>query len=93
MMIEEPKAVTEEVMYAAAWSRQPFPAELEARREILQLYHNHEAAGHPGVKRTMELIQEVYCGTETKDFVKEYVEGCAVCQETKLKTHPQKAPL
>jgi hypothetical protein len=26
-------------------------------------------------------------------FIKEYVEGCAICQETKINTHPSKEPL
>ena len=93
MMIEEPKAVTQEVIYAAAWAHQPFPADLEAWRDILQLYHDHEAAGHPGVKQMTELIHEVYCSTEAKDFVEEYIKGCTICQETKPKTHLQKASL
>ena len=40
-----------------------------------------------------ELIYKVYCGTEAKDFVEEYIKGYAIYQETKPKTHLQKAPL
>ena len=93
MLRLECNTVTQEVIYAAAWVCQPFPTDLEAWREILWLYHDHEATGHPGVKRTIELIHEVYCRIEAKGFMEEYIKGCAICQETKPKTHPQKAPL
>jgi hypothetical protein len=40
--------------------RKPFPQGLRKRRAILQRYHDHELAGHPGVKNTLHLIKQHY---------------------------------
>ena len=50
---------------------------------ILQCYHDEEQAGHPGVKRTMELItRELYWKTMIQD-VKQHIKECIKCQQNK----------
>ena len=50
---------------------------------ILQCYHDDEQAGHPGVKRTMELItRELYWKTMIQD-VKQHIKECIKCQQNK----------
>ena len=70
-----------------------FPTGLEDRRHILQVYHDHPLVGHPGIANTIHLLSQTYQGKEMKSFTKEYVRGCAVCQQNKPCTTHQKAPL
>jgi len=67
--------------------------DLETRREILHSLHDSPAAGHPGIANTWELVREHYEGPRLRQFVEEYVKGCARCQESKTNVHRLKAPL
>ena len=40
----------------ARFAQVEFPTELEDRRNVLQLYHNHPLAGHPGIANTIHLL-------------------------------------
>jgi hypothetical protein len=70
-----------------------FPEELEQRREILRLYHNHLLAGHPGMSNTIHLLSQTYEGKGMKEFTEDYIRGCVVCQENKPCTTHRKALL
>ena len=70
-----------------------FPTKLEDRCHILQAYHDHPLAGHSGITNTIHLLSQTYQGKEMKDFIEEYVKGCAICQQNKPRTTHQKAPL
>ena len=50
-----------------------FPTELEERCHILQAYHDHPLAGHPGIANTIHLLSQTYQGKEMKEFAEEYV--------------------
>jgi len=65
----------------------------DLRRDILQTLHNSPAAGHPGISNTWELVREQYEGPRLREFVEQYVKGCARCQESKTNVHRTKAPL
>jgi Integrase zinc binding domain len=70
-----------------------FPKDIESRRAILQCYHNHPLAGHPGIHNTIALaLCHFEDMKELRAFVEEYVKGCAKCQETKTRTL-KKTPL
>jgi hypothetical protein len=49
--------------------------------------------GHPGHFKTLEIVQRNFWWPGMSIFVKSYVDGCAICQETKNITHPTKLPL
>jgi hypothetical protein len=66
---------------------------LEQRRKILQEVHDAPVGGHPGIKNTWHLINRQYEGPKLRQFVEEYVKGCAKCQESKVKTSLRRAPL
>jgi len=66
---------------------------LDLRRDILQILHDSPTARHPGVSNTWELICEQYEGPRLREFVEQYVKGCACCQESKTNVHQSKAPL
>ena len=70
-----------------------FPTELEERHNVLRLYHDHPLAEHPGIANTIHLLSQTYQGKEMKDFVEEYIRGCATCQQNKPRTTHRKAPL
>ena len=65
----------------------------EVRRAILQINHNLPMAGHPGRDKTLRKIQEHYWWPGIKDWVTEYVKGCAVCQQSKILMHKKQMPL
>jgi len=59
----------------------------DLRRDILQTLHDSPAAGHPGISNTWELVHEQYEGPRLREFVEQYVKGCARCQESKTNVH------
>ena len=61
---------------AARFAQIQFPEELEQRREILRLYHDHPLAGHPGISNTTHLLGQTYEGKGMKEFAEDYVRGC-----------------
>jgi len=63
------------------------------RRDVLQTLHDSPAAGHPGISNTWELVRKQYKGPRLREFVEQYVKGCAHCQESKTNIHQSKAPL
>ena len=63
------------------------------KRKIIQAYHDVPAYGHPGINRTKDLVAKYYWWPQLNQDVREYVKGCAQCQQNKVNTHPQKAPL
>ena len=63
-----------------------FPGDLESRCHILQAYHDHSLAGHPGIANTIHLLGQTYQGKDMKDFAENYVKGCATCQQNKPRT-------
>ena len=58
------------------------------RRGVISLFHNHVAAGHVGITKTLQLILPYFWWPNMKTFVTEYIKGCATCQMTKVNTHP-----
>ena len=65
----------------------------ETRHKILYDAHNTPVAGHPGISNIRDIIKQQYEGPKLCQFVKEYVKGCAKCQESKVITHIKRAPL
>jgi hypothetical protein len=60
----------------------------DLRRGVLHHFHTSKTAGHPGITKTIQLIQPHYWWPHMKDFVTAYVKGCATCQMNKINTHP-----
>jgi RNase H-like domain found in reverse transcriptase/Integrase zinc binding domain/Chromo (CHRromatin Organisation MOdifier) domain len=66
------------------------PQNQELRRHLLQKYHDHPTAGHPGEIETYNGISEHYWWPGMRTFVKNYVKGCADCQQFKINRQPAK---
>ncbi|MCI5143515.1 MAG: hypothetical protein D3909_17695 [Candidatus Electrothrix sp. ATG1] len=69
------------------------PPNQELRRKIVQRYHDTPTMGHPGQFKTLELLRRDYWWPGDYTFVKNYVDGCAACQQMKINTHPTTPPL
>jgi hypothetical protein len=60
------------------------------RRDIAKMFHDHETAGHPGELETFNSIQQHYWWPGLRTFVKNYVQGCGICQQFKIDRNPSK---
>jgi hypothetical protein len=60
---------------------------------ILEVYHNHPSAGHPGILKMYQMIIKDYWWLYQRDFITKYVQGCVVCQSTKSRTTCLKIPI
>jgi Integrase zinc binding domain len=69
------------------------PNNLTTRWSILEMYHDHKTAGHPGIMQTLVLIAKDYWWPKMASFMKAYVQGCVVCQSIKSGTMRLKVPL
>ena len=65
----------------------------EIYRDLLKRYHDGTTAGHPGIWKTWQALQRDYWWPTMKAFIKEYVAGCAICQQTKTITWRNQRPL
>ena len=63
------------------------------KRTIIREHHDPLAHGHPGISRTIDLVQWHYWWPQLKHDVLAYVKGCADCQWHKVNTRPTKSPL
>jgi transposase InsO family protein len=59
----------------------------ELQEQIIRQHHDDPVHGHPGVSRTMELIQRNYQFKDMKNKITSYVKKCADCQRNKHSTH------
>ena len=57
------------------------------RLDILMRYHEKPAAGHLGIKRTLELITRNYWWPKIKEDVTKFVNSCETCSRNKINRH------
>jgi hypothetical protein len=51
----------------------------ELRRGVTTLFHDSLTAGHPRISKTLQLLQQYYWWPNQKDYITEYIKGCATC--------------
>ncbi|PKI57042.1 hypothetical protein CRG98_022546 [Punica granatum] len=61
----------------------------EGKREILRECHDSKWAGHPGIHRTLALVEERYYWPQLRNDVETFMKTCLVCQQDKTE---QKSP-
>ncbi len=61
--------------------------------EIIAQCHDYALTGHPGIKKTKELVLREYWWPKMKKTVDAYIKGCKVCQRTKSSTQAKAALL
>jgi hypothetical protein len=49
--------------------------------------------GHPGISKTIQLMERLHWWPQMRRDITEYIKGCADCQRHKVNTRPTKAPL
>ena len=64
------------------------PPSLDLRREVVRRNHDTLSGGHPGHLKTLELVRRSYWWPGMTVFIRNYVAGCAICQQMKVNTHP-----
>ncbi|CAA7268818.1 unnamed protein product [Cyclocybe aegerita] len=69
------------------------PKSHDLRRDIVQRHHDSVLAGHPGELETFNKVRANYWWPGLRTFVRNYVKGCATCQEFKIDRHPSKPSL
>ena len=70
--------------YKAATIAPEQPMTTEMKRAIMRLVHDHPAAGHPGRDETIWKAQTMTTWDGMNDWIAEYVQGCAICQQNKI---------
>jgi hypothetical protein len=70
-----------------------FPKDQELQWDIVKMYHDHEMAGHPGELETYNRVRQNYWWPGLQTFVKNYVQGCGICQQFKIINHHQTQPI
>ena len=64
----------------------------EVKRAIVSKAHDTPTAGHPGRDETLRKVQQNYWWSGMKQWINDYVKGCAICQQTKVQTHKHPVP-
>ena len=64
------------------------PRDDNLRQDIARLFHDHETAGHPGELETYNAIRQHYWWPGLRTYVKNYVQGCGICQQFKINRTP-----
>ena len=60
------------------------PKNQELQQDVVKMFHDHETAGHPGELETYNAIRQNYWWPGLRTFVKNYVQGCGICQQFKI---------
>jgi hypothetical protein len=59
---------------------------------IPQLHHNHPTAGHPRRSITEWNVKKAYWWPGMGTYIRKFVDGCTMCQQMKVITHPTTPP-
>ena len=65
----------------------------DLKRGVTSLFHNSNIAEHPGIAKIIQLISSHYWWPGLKNYVTDYIKGCATCQMTKVNMNPHPPPL
>jgi hypothetical protein len=63
------------------------------RLDVLKQHHDHRLSGHPGIRKTIQLIQRRYFWPRIRKFVTDYIRTCDLCLRTKASHHKPFGPL
>ena len=64
------------------------PKDQELHQDVVKMFHDHETAGHPGELETYNAIRQNYWWPGLRTFIKNYVQGCGICQQFKINQSP-----
>ena len=63
------------------------------KAEIMKIYHDSPIAGHPGIAKTIEIVERDHYWPGMREWITEYVKTCEVCQRSKVPRGKTKPPL
>lgn len=66
------------------------PQDTTLRKDIVEMFHDRETAGHPGELETYNAVWQHYWWPGLRTYVKNYVKGCGTCQQFKINRNPSK---
>uniref|UniRef100_A0A0W0F7D8 Reverse transcriptase-rnase h-integrase n=1 Tax=Moniliophthora roreri TaxID=221103 RepID=A0A0W0F7D8_MONRR len=69
------------------------PNDLELRQRVVQSIHNTLGVGHPGQWNTIKQVQRDFWWPGMAKFIRSFVDGCVICQQSKINTHPTRTPI
>ena len=75
--------VEDDILYTT-WRRMYVPKWGNLRRDIMKECHDSKWAGHPGMQRTLALLEELYYWPHMRSDIEAYVKTCLVCQQDKI---------
>ena len=62
-------------------------------RRVIRRHHDTPVYGHPGIARTIQLVERTTWWPNLRKDVAAYVKGCADCQRNKVNNRPTRVPL
>jgi hypothetical protein len=60
--------------------------DIREKHKLIQTHHDSPIYGHPGISKTIQLVEQNHWWPKMKQDVTEYVKGCADCQRHKVNT-------
>jgi hypothetical protein len=63
------------------------PDKKDLRLRITREHHDSLQHGHPGQRKTLQLVQRNYWWPKMKEFIHSYVDSCDACQRNKSQRH------
>ncbi|ESK89783.1 hypothetical protein Moror_16820 [Moniliophthora roreri MCA 2997] len=69
------------------------PNDINLRRRIVRSIHETTGVGHLGQWNTIEQVQWDFWWLGMAKFIRSFVDGCIICQQSKIITHPTRTPI
>ena len=63
------------------------PTQKALIQELLYLYHDNQFAGHQGINKTKELLEQKFYQPGISTNIREYVTMCSICQNIAIPRH------
>ena len=73
-------------LWVAEDGRTLIPPSDELKRRIMHTYHDG-LSGHPGRDKTIRKVLQCFYWPGARQWVEQYMKGCATCQQNKNLTH------
>jgi hypothetical protein len=69
------------------------PEDKKLWQDLVKLNHDSPTAAHPGIDKTHRMLLKQYWWLGCKEFIQQYIKGCAICQANKPITHRNNPPI
>ena len=69
------------------------PKDDKIRKDLVILMHDSPTAAHPGIDKTYRALIRQYWWPGCREFVQQYVKGCAICQANKPTVAQKTVPM